>query len=168
MWLCSWDVVSFFVSKRVDNCWEPPGSLQLIALFGTKNESASEDETHMRKWIILYNYSVVMWVCSSYALSFFVSKRVDNCREPPGSLQLIALFDTKNDRASDDQTHMRTELFYTNIHFLMWVCCSDALSFFVPKRGNNWRESNRCLQLLTLFDRKNETVSEDQTQMTTE
>jgi hypothetical protein len=50
----------------------------------------------------------------------------------------------------------------------MWVWSSDALSFFVLKRANNWREPGGSLQLLTLFDRKNESASEDQAHMTTE
>jgi hypothetical protein len=50
----------------------------------------------------------------------------------------------------------------------MSVWSSDAPSFIVSNRPDNWRESNRSPQLLALFDTKNESASDDETQMTTE
>jgi hypothetical protein len=50
-----------------------------------------------------------MWLWSSVALSFFVSKRTNNWREPHDFLQLLALFDTKNESVPEDGTHMTTE-----------------------------------------------------------
>jgi hypothetical protein len=93
-----------------------------------------------------------MWVWSSDALSFFVSKGANNWRESHRSLQLLALCDTKWESASEDQTHMTTESLYRIIHFLMWVSFSDARSFFVSKSANNWREPGGSLQLLAVFD----------------
>jgi hypothetical protein len=168
MWVWSSDALSFFVSNRVNNWRERLESLQLLALLDTKNESASEDQTHMWKWIIVYNYSVLMWVWSSDALSFFVSNRANNWRKRVESLQLLALLDTKNENASEDQTHMRKWIIEYNYSVVMWVWSSDALSFFVSNRADNWRDCNRSLQLLPLFDTKNESASEDQTHMTTE
>jgi hypothetical protein len=168
MWVWSSDALSLFVSKSANNWWERFNSRQLLLLLDTNNESATEDQTHMRKWIIVYNYSVVMWVWSSDALSLLVSKRANDRRERCGSLQLLALFDINNESACDDQTHMRKwiTLYYYSV--LMWVWSSHALSLFQSKRANNWREPPRSLQLLALFDTNNESASEDQTHMTTE
>jgi hypothetical protein len=109
MWVWSSDALSVFVSRSANKWREPGDSLQLLALFDRQNESASEDGTHMRKWIILYNYSVVMWVWSSDALSFFVSEKANNGKESNRCLQLWALFGTKNESAAEDQTHMTAE-----------------------------------------------------------
>jgi hypothetical protein len=165
MWVWSSDALSLFVSKRTNNWRERGGSLQLLALFDTNNESASEDQTHMRKWIFVYNYSVVMWVWSSDALSLFVSKRAINWSESVGSLQLLALFDTKNESASEDQTHMRKWIIVYNYSIVMWVWSSDALSLFVPKGANKCREPLGSVQLLALFDGENESASEALTRM---
>jgi hypothetical protein len=168
MWVWSSGALSFFVSKRANKCREAPGCLQLLAFFDRRNESASEDQTHMRKWIIVYSYSVVMRVWSSDALSSFVSKRANKCREPPGSVQLLALFYRKNESASEALTRMRKWIIVYNYSVVMWVWSSGALSLFLSRSANNWRESHRFLQLLHLFDTKNECASEDQTHMTTE
>jgi hypothetical protein len=168
MWVWCWDALSFFVSETANNWSEPEGSLHLLALFDIKNESASENQTQMTKWIIVYNYSLVMWVWSSNALSFFVSKRANNWIEPGGPLQLLPLFDRQNESASEDHTHMRKWIILYNYSIVMWVWSSDALSFFVSQKANNGKESNRSLQLLALFDTKNESASEHQTRRTTE
>jgi hypothetical protein len=165
MWVWSSDAPSHFVSQRANNWRQRWDSLQLSALFNTKNESASEDQTHMRKWIIIYNYSVVMWVWSSDALPFFVLKRANNWREPGGSVQLLTLFDTKNESASEDQTHMRKWIIIYNYSLVMWVWSLDAISFFVSQRANTWRQRWDSLQLSALVNTKNESGSEDQTQM---
>jgi hypothetical protein len=165
MWVWSSDALSFFVSKRGNNWREPCGSLQLLTLFDTKNENASKDQTHMWKWIIVCNYSVVVWVWYSDALLLFVSKRGNNWRESNRSRQLLALFGTKNGSASEDQTHMWKWIILYNYSVVMWLWSSDALSFLVTKRANTWRESTRSLQLLAIFDTKNETVSQDQSHM---
>jgi hypothetical protein len=160
--------LSSVVSKRANNWTERFDSLQLSALSDTTNGSASQDQTYVRKWIIVYNYSVVMWVWSSDVLSFFVSKRANKWSEPGGSLQLLALSDRKNESVSEDQTHLRKWIILHNYSVVMWVWSSDALSFFVSKKAYNGKESNRCLQLLALFDTKNESASEHQTRRTTE
>jgi hypothetical protein len=63
-----------------NNWTERFDSLQLLPLFDTKNDSASEDQTDMTNWIIVFD-----------------------------SLHLLALSYTKNESASEDQTHMTTE-----------------------------------------------------------
>jgi hypothetical protein len=50
----------------------------------------------------------------------------------------------------------------------MWVWSSDALSLLVSNRPNNWSKLGGSLQLLAIFDTKNESASKDQTDMTTE
>jgi hypothetical protein len=137
MWVWSSDALSFFVSKRANSWREPPGSRPLLALCDTKNESASENQTDIRKWIIAYNYSVVMWVQSSDALWLFVSRRANNWKEPHGSIQLLALCDTMNESVSEGRTHMRTGWLYRIIHFRMSVWSSDSPSFFLWYMGNN-------------------------------
>jgi hypothetical protein len=168
MWVWSSDAVSFFLSKKVNNWSEPPGSLQLLALFDTKKESASEDQTHMRKWIILYNYSAVMWVWSPDAPSFFVSKTANNWRQSNRSLQLLALFDKTDESAVEDQTPNRKWIIVYNYSVALRVWYSDELSFFVPKRAHNWRQRFDSFPLLAFFDTKTESASEDQTHNTTE
>jgi hypothetical protein len=161
------DALSLLVSKWANNRRERCGSLQLLSLFDANNESASEDQTHIRKWTIVYNYSIVKWFSSSDALSLFVSKRDNNRRERFNSLQLLALFDTNNETASEDQTHMRKWIIVYNYSTVMWVSSSDAPSLFVSKTANNWGERFNSLQLPALFDTKHESASEDQTHMIT-
>jgi hypothetical protein len=168
MWLWSLHTLSFFVWKSADKWREPHTSLQLLALFDTKNESASQDQTHMTTVQLYRIVHFPMWVWSSDALSFFLSKRANNRGEPPGSLQLLALFDTKNDSASEDQTHIGKWTILYNCTVVMWVWSWDALSFFAPKRANNWRERFDSLQLFAVFDTKNESAHEYQTHTTTE
>jgi F0F1-type ATP synthase membrane subunit a len=168
MWVWSSDALSLFVSKRHSNWKERVGSLQLLALFDTNNEIASEDQTQIRRWTIPYNYSVVMWVASSDVLSLFMSKRANNWRDRLNSLQLLALFDTINEIAAKHQTHKRKRTIVYNYSVVMWVCSSDALSLFLSKRANNWKERFNSLQLSALFDLNNESASEDQIFMTTE
>jgi type II secretory pathway component PulK len=62
-----------------------------------------------------------MWGWSSDALSFFVSKKANNWRERFDFLQLLALFNTMNETASENLSYVTTEYFYTIIHFLMLV-----------------------------------------------
>jgi hypothetical protein len=168
MWVWSSDALSLFVWKLANNWREPHCSLQILALFDRNNESASDDQTHMRKWIIVYSYSVVMWVWSSDALSLFVSNRANSWRERFNCVQLLALFDINNETASEDQTHMRKWIIVYNYSVVMWVWSSYALSLFVSRRVNNWRQLKRYLHLLAVFHTKNGTASEDQTHMTTE
>jgi hypothetical protein len=168
MWVWSSDALSLFVSKRAKNRRKRFSSLQLLALFDANSESVSEDQTHIRKWIIVYNYSVVIWVSSSDAPSLFVSKRANNWIELNRSLQLLALFDANNDSACDDQTHMSKWIIVYKYSVVMRVWSADTLSLFASRRPNNWRESPRSLQLLTLFNTNNESASEDQSHMTTE
>jgi hypothetical protein len=133
VWVWSSDTLSFFVSKRANNWREPPNSLQLLAVVDTKNESASEDQTHTRKWIFVYNYSVLMWVWSSDALSFFVSKRANNWRDSNLSLQLLALCDTKYESASEDQGYTEKWIICIGLFVFcvslsdgsVWSCCSS-------------------------------------------
>jgi hypothetical protein len=168
VWVWSWDALSVFVSERANSWREAGGFLQLLSILDTKNESASEDQSQMRKWIIVYNYLVFMWVSSSDALSFCVSKMADKWRESNRSLQLLALFHTNNESASDEQTDMRRWIILYNYSDVMWVWSGDAFSFFVLKRVNNWREGLNSLHLLALSDTENDSASQDQTQMTAE
>jgi hypothetical protein len=168
--MCVWSshALSLIMSKRANNCREPHGSLQLLGHLDTNNDGACEDQTQMRKWIIVRNVSVVMWVWSSDALSLFVSKWANSWRERGVSLQVLALFDRNDGSACDDQTHMRKWIIIYNYSVVMKIWSSDALSLFKSKRADNWRELNRSFQLLALFDRNNESASEEQTHMTTE
>jgi hypothetical protein len=50
-----------------------------------------------------------MWVWSSDALPFFVLKSANNWSESYGSVQLLAVCDTKIESAAEDETHMTTE-----------------------------------------------------------
>jgi hypothetical protein len=109
MSLWSWDNLWFFDSKRANNWREPPGCLLLLDVVETNNERVAEDQRLMRKWIIVYKYSVVMWLSSSDALWFFASKRANNGRASNGSIPLLAHFEIKNERASVDQSDMTTE-----------------------------------------------------------
>jgi hypothetical protein len=161
MWVGSSDALSFFMSKRANNWIEACGCLQLFAFFDPKNERASEDETHISKRIIVYNYSVAMWLWTFDALSFFVSKSANNWRERSDFLQLLAVFDTKNESATEDQTHVGKRIVVCNYSVVMWVWSSVALSFFLSKRADNWTEACGSLQLLAFFDTKNENASED-------
>jgi hypothetical protein len=168
--MCVWSshALSLIMSKRANNWREPHGSLQLLGHLDTNNDGACEDQTQMRKWIIVRNVSVVMWVWSSDALSLFVSKWANSWRERGVSLQVLALFDRNDGSACDDQTHMRKWIIIYNYSVVMKIWSSDALSLFKSKRADNWRELNRSFQLLALFDRNNESASEEQTHMTTE
>jgi uncharacterized membrane protein YbhN (UPF0104 family) len=163
MWVLSSDPLSLFELKRANNWREWNRFLQLLALFDSNNESVSEDQTHRRKWIIVCNYSVVMWVWCSGGLLLFVSKRANNWRERFNSLQLLALFDTNNESASEDQTHRRKWIIVYSYSVVMWVLSSGALSLFVSKRANNCRERFNSLQLLALFDTNNESACEGRT-----
>jgi hypothetical protein len=168
MWVWSSDALALYVSKRANNWRERGGSLQLLPLFDPNNESVSDDQTHMRKWIIVYRYSVAMWVWSSDALTLVVSKRPNNWRERFNSLQLSALFDSNNQSPSEDQTHMRKWIIVYNYSVVMWIWSSDARWLFESKRANNRRERFNSLQLLALFDTNNESASQDHIHMTTE
>jgi hypothetical protein len=168
MWVWSSDGLWLFESKRADNWRELNRSLQLFGLFDTTNVSASEDQTHMATEYLYTIIHFLMWVWSSDTLSLFGSKRGNSWSEPPRSLQLLALFDTYNASASEDQTHMGKWIIVYNYSDVMWVWSSDALTLFVSMMANNWRKLNRSLQLLALFDSNNQTASEEQTHMITE
>jgi hypothetical protein len=168
MSLWSSNILSFFVSKWANNWRKGFDPLQLLPLFEAKNETAFQDQSQMRKWITVINYSVVMPLWSSDTLSVFVSNRTNMWRKPGGSLQLLALFETKKHRASEDHNHMRKWITIFSYTVVMWLWSSDTLSGFVSKRPNTWREPPGSLQLLALFETNNERVSQDQRHMTIE
>jgi hypothetical protein len=109
MWGWSSDALSFFVLKSANNWSESYRFVQLLPLFGAMNGSACEDQTNMTTEYLYTIIHFLMWVWSWDALSFFVSKRVNNCRELRGSVQLLAVCDTNIESAAEDQTHMTSE-----------------------------------------------------------
>jgi hypothetical protein len=168
MWLLSGDMVSCFVSERANNWREQFDALQLLALFKSKNERASDDQCHLRTWIIVYNYSVVMSLWFGDTVSFFVSTMVYNGMASNPSLQLLAVCETMNEWVSEDESHMMSWIILYNYSIVTWLRSSDILSLFVLKRANKWRERLDALQLLAVFETKNKGSSANISDMTTE
>jgi hypothetical protein len=124
------DTLSLFASKTSNNSRQPGGSVQLLALFESKNQTVSQDQSDMtteKLWKIIH---FLMWLWSPDTLSFFVSKTANNWREPPSSIPLLALFETKNKKVFEDQSHMKNWIILYNFSVVMSLWYSDALSFF--------------------------------------